>query len=184
MFAVVLDTCVLYPQYLRDTLLRLAERRLYNPLWSADILAELHRVLVDEARLDRYAVERTLDRMRSAFAEFEITGYEPLIEQMELPDPHDRHVLAAAVRANAATIVTANITDFPHDVVERFDVEAVHPDEFLLDQLDLAPRLVLDVLTQQAARYTYDPMTVDGLLEALARAGVPDFAHEARRLLD
>jgi hypothetical protein len=50
---------------------------------------------------------------------------------------------------NAATIVTANVTDFPHDAVERFDVEAVHPDEFLLDQLDLAPRLILAVLTQQ-----------------------------------
>ncbi|MEV6966254.1 PIN domain-containing protein [Hamadaea sp. NPDC051192] len=43
--SVLLDTCVLFPMYLRDSLLRLAAADLYRPHWSPQILAELHRVL-------------------------------------------------------------------------------------------------------------------------------------------
>jgi hypothetical protein len=37
-FPVVLDSCVLYPMYLRDTLLRAAEAGLYRVHWSQEIL--------------------------------------------------------------------------------------------------------------------------------------------------
>ena len=44
-----------------------------------------------------------------------VTGFEELIEGLELPDRKDRHVLAAAVRSGADVIVTQNLKDFPHD---------------------------------------------------------------------
>jgi hypothetical protein len=94
----LLDTCVLYPQYLRDTLLSLSEAGFYRPLWSPDILAELRRNLVGKAELPEAAVDRTIEIMRTYFNDAEITGYGTLISTMTC-DPKDRHVLAAAVTA-------------------------------------------------------------------------------------
>lgn len=176
-FAVVLDTCVLYPAHLRDTLLRLAERELYQPLWSEDILDELRRNLSDVAPR---AVDHLLDQMATAFPEAAVEDYAPLIDGL-LCDPKDRHVLAAAVRADADAIVTFNVGDFPAPSVAPFGVEVLHPDGFLLDLLDLAPGLVLDMLADQAAANRRAPKTTSELAHALARAGAAAFADEVRR---
>ena len=136
-FAVVLDTCVLYPAHLRDTLLRLAERGLYRALWSADIVDELHRNLVEDG-LNAGSVDRLIAEMAAAFPDAEVGGYRSLIDGLSC-DPKDRHVLAAAVRADAAAIVTFNVADFPAPSVDPFEIDIIRPDTFLLDQLDLAP---------------------------------------------
>ena len=138
----MLDTCVLYPAHLRDTLLRLAERGLYRSLWSADIVDELRRNLVED-RFNPNAIDRLIGEMHTAFPDAEVTGYQSLIDGLTC-DPKDRHVLAAAVRADAAAIVTFNIGDFPAASLEPFEIEVIHPDTFLLDQLDLAPSPVID----------------------------------------
>ena len=177
-FSVVLDTCVLYPAHLRDTLLRLAERGLFRALWSEDILDELRRNLQEVVA--PVAVHRLIDEMRTAFPDAEVTGYLSLLDGLTC-DPKDRHVLAAAVRADAAAIVTFNHPDFPDSSVEPFDLEVLHPDTFLLDQLDLAPVPVLDELERQAAANRREPKSVASLLDALDRAGAPAFADEVRR---
>lgn len=74
--------------------------------------------------------------MRTAFPDARVTGYESLIPAMT-NHPKDRHVLAAAARADAAVIVTANLKDFPAAALEPYQIDAVHPDDFLLDQLEL-----------------------------------------------
>ncbi len=107
-FAVVLDTCTLYPAHLRDTLLRLAELGLYRPMWSSDILRELSTNLENTARIDGQAVDRLLSEMSSSFPEAYIGGYEGLIDSM-FCDPKDRHVLAVAVRGGAGAVVTFNL---------------------------------------------------------------------------
>ena len=178
-FAVVLDTCVLYPAHLRDTLLRQAERGLYRALWSEDILEELQRNLVEDG-INAGSVERLIDEMQRAFPDADVSGYRSLIAGLSC-DPKDRHVLAAAVRSDAAAIVTFNINDFPAASVEPFEIEVIDPDTFLLDQLDLAPMPAVDELRQQAAANSRDPKTLPGLLDALARAGAPSFADEVRR---
>lgn len=106
-----LDTCVLYPNYLRDTLLRLAERGLFQPCWSADALDELTRNLI-EAGLGEEAVMRTAAAMRSAFPEAEISGYQELVPTLTC-HPKDRHVLAAAILGQCPLLVTFNLKDFP-----------------------------------------------------------------------
>jgi predicted nucleic acid-binding protein len=119
-FPALLDTCVLYPAYLCDTLLRLAEAETYRPLWSADILAELRRNFV-EAGISVDRVDRRIANMSHSFPDAMVTGYESLMEGLA-NDPKDRHVLAAAVRANAEVIVTFNLRDFPEPALKPYDV--------------------------------------------------------------
>jgi predicted nucleic acid-binding protein len=178
-YSVVLDTCVVYPAHLRDTLLRLAERGLYRPLWSVDIIIELQRNLVERG-IAAEVVDRVTTEMNAAFPDANVTGYRSLIDGLTC-DPKDRHILAAAVRANAAAILTFNTRDFPPQSVEPFELEVVDPDTFLLDQLDLAPDPVIDELEQQAAANRRDPKTLGTLLDSLTRAGTPRFATEVRR---
>ncbi|MDE0268185.1 MAG: PIN domain-containing protein [Acidimicrobiaceae bacterium] len=175
-FEVVLDTCTLYPAHLRDTLLRLAERGFYRPLWTDDILKELHRSLLT-ANIPVESVDRLLVEMRSAFCDAKVEGYHSLIDSMTC-HPKDRHVLAAAVRSKAAAIITFNRADFPAESTSPFDIEIIHPDIFLLDLLDLAPSTVLHELHRQAAANRWTPTTLQELCDALAKAGVPEFAAE------
>ncbi|MPZ65680.1 MAG: PIN domain-containing protein [Pseudonocardiaceae bacterium] len=178
-FPAFLDTCVLFPAYLTDTALRLAAARTYRPLWSAGVFEELRRNLI-EVGIEVAAVDRRIGRMREAFPDAEVSGYEALVPAMT-NDPKDRHVLAAAVRARAEVIVTFNLKDFATSALEPFDLVAVHPDDFLLDQLDLYPKLTLQCLEDQAASYKHEPTTVADLMARLARSGVPRFAGEVLR---
>lgn len=79
-----------------------------------------------------------VQQMRAEFPDALVTGYDALTPTM-LNHPKDRHVLAAAVRAGAALIVTHNLKDFPDWALSPYDINAVSPDDFLLDQLDLYP---------------------------------------------
>ena len=178
-FTVVLDACVLYPAHLRDTLLRLAERELYDARWSDDILDELERSLLRNG-LKQISIDHMLAEMRSHFPEAKITGYQSLVASMTC-HPKDRHVLASAVRAKASAIATFNLRDFPIAALEPHEVDVIHPDEFLLDLLDLKPPLVIDDIREQAETNKRPPNTLEGLLDALAKAGVPLFADEMRR---
>jgi predicted nucleic acid-binding protein len=127
MFPAFLDTCTLYGAYLCDSLLRLAEAGTYRPLWSADVLDELERALVARG-LESKAVTHRIGEMRRAFPDAEVGGYENLVERMTC-DPKDRHVLAAAVRSDAAVLVTFNTDDFPGASTAAYDITVVHPDD-------------------------------------------------------
>jgi hypothetical protein len=148
------------------------------------VLEELGRALEREAGLASDQVRHRLTEMRRAFPDAEVGGYEHLIDGMA-NHPKDRHVLAAAVRANVEVLVTFNLRDFPENALKPFDITAVSPDDFLLDQLDLYPAVVLSCLDEQVNRYTAfgGPVTVEELLRPLERAGVPRFADEVRRHL-
>ena len=143
-YAVVLDACVLVPVALADTLLRLAERDLYRPLWSTqitieaqDAISEIHPDITPEQLQQRFAA------MNGAFEDACVTGWEPFVSTVTLPDSNDRHVVAVALRGRADAIVTANLTDYPPDVLDPLGIEVIHPDAFLLDQLDLAAHVML-----------------------------------------
>jgi predicted nucleic acid-binding protein len=180
-FPAYLDTCCLFGGYLCDTLLRLAEAGTYRPLWSADVLGELERSLA-RVGLPTEAVTHRISEMRRSFPDAEVHGYETLVDAMQC-DPKDRHVLAAAIRSDAAVLVTFNTGDFPEASVKPYDIEVTGPDDFLLDQLDLYPGQTIAALRAQAAAYTSPAMTIEELLGRLAAAGVPRFASEARRHL-
>lgn len=142
-FVALYDANVLYPSTLRDLLISIAQDGLVQAKWTDRILDETFGNLkakrpdLDPARLDR-----TRQAMMRAVRDCMVRGYEPLIGAVELPDPDDRHVLAAAIRAKAQVIVTFNLKDFPSDVLSAWDVEAKHPDAFIEDQIDLDPAAV------------------------------------------
>lgn len=181
MFTVVLDACVILPLTLSDSILRLAEAGCFGVRWSAGIMEEVRRNMIGERfGVPPEAADRRLGEMRNAFPFADVEGYESLIPVMS-NDPKDRHVLAAAVRSDAHTIVTANLKDFPLESLEPWGIEAVHPDKFLLSQLDLSPRKVVEVLKTQVSENKYPPRSADELLASLRRCGVPDFADELSR---
>ena len=67
-----------------------------------------------------------------------MTEYGSLIDSLTLPDPDDRHVLAAAIQGEAEVIVTYNLADFPSRLLARFNIEVLHPDRFLANLFDTA----------------------------------------------
>ena len=169
-YTAVLDACVLVPVSLADTLLRIAEKGLYRPLWSDRILTEA-QVAIEEIHPGADAAKRFMD-MRDAFEDALVTGWEGLQAGLFLPDEDDRHVVATAIRGGATAIVTANVADFPAAALGPLGLQAVHPDDFLLDQLDLSPPTILQVI-----------LTPLDLATVLGRAGVPRFADELLRLM-
>jgi predicted nucleic acid-binding protein len=178
-FSAVLDANALYPFSLRDTLLRLAELELYRPLWSQRIFDEMREAL-QEHGVSEDRAERLVATMREAFEEAEVDDAEiARLEPAMTNDPGDRHVLACAVAADSELIVTSNLAHFPNEACEPVGVEARHPDDFLLDLLDLAPEGVRAALEEQAADLN-PPWPFEELLGALARAGVPRFVAAIR----
>lgn len=171
---VVLDACVLLPYQLADLLLRLAEGDMYEPLWSDAILDEVERNLIVKFNVSPEKAAKRLERMRAAFPDASVSGHEHLVDAMTT-DPKDRHVAAVAVGGDAALIVTANTRDFPREALAPYNIHAVHPDEFLQDQLDLSPAVTLDTLRRQRTEYTRPQFTFTEFYMALA-ATVPGFA--------
>jgi predicted nucleic acid-binding protein len=179
-FSAMLDANVLVPNLIRDTLLRIAEAGFYRPLWSADILAETRRTILRIApNADPRAIDRMLASMDATFMDARVTGYEPFIPAMT-NSAKDRHVLAAAVVGRADAIVSADRRGFPTESCAPFDIEAVTPDTFLINQYDLDPEAVVEILRQQSAATGRIPgrarYGVPELLAALHRTGAPRFA--------
>lgn len=176
----VLDACVLYPFSLRDTLLRLAERELYDAFWSGRILEEMAGNLVADGLMPPAGAHRLAQAMRAAFEEAEVPA--AAVDQLEpamANHPKDRHVLAAAVAAHAGVIVTANLKDFPRQACAPLGVEAVHPDDFLRGLLAQAPGTVVAALREQAGDLHNPPVTLDELLQMLAKV-TPAFVTDVR----
>ncbi len=165
--AVVLDTSVLYPLPLRDTLLRLAEQDLYRPRWSAQILEELRRNLVADRRSNESGARRLLMEMRRHYLTAEIQPRQEVINRMTNA-VEDRHVLAVAVESGAEIIVTSNVKDFPASALAPLGIEARSPDMFLGQLYGVAPATVVRVLREQSVALVAPPMTVDEVLAALA----------------
>jgi predicted nucleic acid-binding protein len=178
-FIVVIDANVLFPLTLRDTILRAAAAGYYQLRWSAEILTEMERNLVSTNTMPADKAARLRAAMEMYFPEAEVVGYEPLITAMQ-NDPKDRHVVAAAVKAGAQVVATANLKDF---VRLPEGVEAQSPDEFLCNLFDLDARGFVDLLREQAADLTKPPVSFDELLERLLRV-VPGLVTTVREHVD
>ena len=172
-FVAVYDACVLYPAPLRDLLLHLALTDLFRARWTERIHEEwIRSVLASRPDLNAEHLARTRSLMDIAVPDALVTGYEGLIDQLDLPDPDDRHVLAAAIRAHAGVIVTYNIRDFPAESLKPYGIEAQHPDEFVTHLLDLSPAARVCRRARSAAVEYKPPPTARELLDTLQSLGL------------
>lgn len=178
-YPVVLDSCVIFPMHLRDTLFRAAEIGLYDVYWSQEILNGATRNLVNTGRMKSEKAARFEAALKEAFPNAMVEVPEDLIQQMT-NDAGDRHVAAAAVIAKAEVIVTSNLRDFPPDSLNPWGVVALHPDVFLNRLYEIAPDLMANVVWQQAEDLKNPPLTVEQLLVRL-REEVPVFADRIQR---
>ena len=137
----------------------------------------------DRPDSDKARLARSRELMNAAIRDVLVEGYQPLIVSLELPEPDDRHVLAAAIRWGAQGIFTRNLRDFPTGALEPWGIEAVHPDDFVVAQLNLAPGVVLQKLNEQAAALKNPPLGLEELLAILERNGLVRSMAEVRRLL-
>ncbi len=173
---VVLDACVLFPMYLRDTLLSTADEDLYLPYWSQKIIDEVIGNLVKGGTLSQEKAKNLERTIKIAFPEA-MVEVPVALEQAMTNDPKDRHVLAAAVTAGADIIVTNNLKDFRENDLAPWNIIAQSPDEFLSDLLDEYPDSIVDLLQQQSQKYKNPPKTFTELINFLGeKAGTPKFA--------
>jgi hypothetical protein len=169
-YTALLDANVLYPAPVRDILVQLAVMDLFRAKWSEDIHREwIEALLRNEPHRDRVVLQRTRDLMDRHTRDCLVTGYEPLIPALELPDLDDRHVLAAAIAGRCDVIVTKNLKDFPEATLASYGIHAQHPDEFLLSQLNLAPGMFCTAVRAIRARLIKPRVSVTEYLATLTR---------------
>jgi predicted nucleic acid-binding protein len=171
--AVVYDACVLYPAPLRDLLVQLATARIFRAKWTELIHDEWTRnLLIKRPDLNANRLARLRVLMNENVPDSLVIDFEALIPTLELPDPDDRHVLAAAITAEAKIIVTFNLKDFPASILARYGIAAQHPDVFISDTIERYPQQVLQAVETILARLKNPPQTFDNHLETLANQGL------------
>ncbi|GAB3818245.1 PIN domain-containing protein [Micromonospora zhanjiangensis] len=158
MFTALLDTCVLWPSLQRDFLLSLAVEGMYRPVWNAVVLEELEfeerTKLIERGKDEGEATKRArrlIEQMRHHFDDAEVTGWEGLDGTYGLPDPHDEHLVAAAVVASAGAVVTHNVRDLPAGKMPT-GIQVLTPREFAVNTVSLDPVRARSVVRGIAAR--------------------------------
>ena len=178
----LLDANVLFGAGLRDALLRLANARLFQPLWSAAIHDEWMRsVSAERPDVPFRRLERARDEMNGAFPEAAVTGYGSLVSGIDLPDPGDRHVLAAAIHGRADVIVTFNLRHFPDGALEPRGVVARRPDDFAAALFESSPGAAVAAARSHRAALKNPPRSPEEHLEALENLGFGKFSSLLRR---
>jgi PIN domain len=180
-YTAVLDANTLYPAPRRDLLLSLAAEGLYHARWTDKIQGEwVHHLGLNRPEL-KPQLPALVSLMNQAIPDCLIGHYEHLIAALDLPDADDRHVLAAAIAGHADAIVTFNLKDFPAHALDKYQIEAIHPDDFVLNQLELRPYEALVAVKKMRARLTRPPQSAAELIATLERSGLPATATHLRQ---
>jgi hypothetical protein len=152
--------------------MELAVADLYRAKWSDAVHEEwIKAVLLDRSDLTREQLERTRDLMNAHVRDALVVDFERLINALDLPDPNDCHVLAAAIKGRA-DLVTVNLKDFPSDMLARWGIEAQHPDDFLTHQFHLSQPLFLQAVKTVRLRLKHPPKSVGDYLDTLRAQGL------------
>lgn len=170
-FTVIFDACVLYPAPLRDLLMHLAMTDLFRAKWTNQIHEEWIRgILRNRGDLSREQLYRTRDLMNAHVRDCLVDDYQGLIPSIQLPDEDDRHVVAAAIRSGASYIITYNLKDFPIGELSKYDLSPQHPDEFVLNQIDLNAAKVCEAVRSQRNALRNPPYSQEELLDTYLKS--------------
>lgn len=169
-FVALYDACVLYPAPVRDLLMHLAVSDLFQARSTLRSHEQWMRNLqAKRPDLSREQLERTRDLMDATVSDCLVAGYEELEAQLELSDPDDRHVLAAATLCQAGTVVTHNRKDFPAAVLAPRGITVRHPDEFVEHAFGISPAAVITAVRDHRASLTRPPKSVEETLNPYMR---------------
>jgi hypothetical protein len=168
-----LDASVLYPSTIRSVLMFLAAFDAFRARWSEDVHREWTAALArDRPDLDTKRIARTRALMEAHLPEAMVTGYEHRIAALVLPDPNDRHVLAAALQCNARVIVTSNLKHFPNVVLGAHGVLAQGPDDFVCDLIDADSDQAVLAFAADRARMVNPPKSVSEYIASIESGGL------------
>lgn len=181
----IYDACVLYPAQLRDFLVQLACIGPFDARWTNIIHEEwIRNVLKEHPDLDPKVLQSTRRLMDIAIGGYLVEGHESLIDQLVLPDPDDRHVLAAAIYSGTHMIVTFNLDDFPSKILTPYAVEASHPDDYIGCIIRLSPDMVYIAAKICRHRLRKPPFTAEEYIECLEKQQLSATADFLRRKVD
>lgn len=153
--------------------MRLALTDLFRARWSEQIHDEwIRNVLANRPDLTPEQLLCTRQLMNSHVRDSLVTGFEYLIPALPLPDQDDRHVLAAAIHAGASLIVTFNLKDFPQKSLDQSNLTAQHPDDFIVDLLDLHTAKILEAVANHRRSLKTPPKTPHEYLDTLQAQGL------------
>lgn len=168
-----LDANVLYSAPTRDLLMHLALLGVFRPRWTDRVHEEwISTLLRNRPDLTRDRLEKTRRLMDAHAGDSLVEGYESLIPTLDLPDPADRHVLAAAIRGGADGIVTLNRQDFPDRSLAPFGIASWKPDDFICSLFDTTPVLVVEAARRQRANLHRSRPDAAAFLDTLERNGL------------
>jgi predicted nucleic acid-binding protein len=161
----------------------LALTDLYRAKWTEEIHDEwIRNVLINRTDLNQEFLQRTRTLMNTHIRDCLVDGYQKLISILSLPDPNDRHVLAAAIHAKCSVIVTYNTKDFPQKILSQHDIEAQHPDEFIINLIDLSPDTICSSVKKHRLSLKNPPKTIDEYLAALEKQSLKKTTKQLRLL--
>lgn len=179
-FVVVLDASVLFPFRVRDALITFAQEGLFRARFTEEVLDERTRNLIALKPHLEESIRQQEEVIRREFDECFVTGHQPLIAGLSLPDKDDRHVLAAAIRCSAQVIVTENHKDFPPDVLDANVLETLGADARLANTFDLFLQRAARALRKMRKRYRNPAMTTSEFLFDLTKCGLSKLSAAAR----
>lgn len=169
----LLDASVLYSAPLRDFLMWLTLTDIVRFKWSDQIHQEwIEALLRSRPDIVRAQLERTKTLMNTYALDAVVEEYEHRIDELSLPDPDDRHVLAAAIESRSQWIVTFNLKDFPSHILSSFGITAIHPDDFILRLSDVSPLSVVSASYEHRSSLKNPPKSVSDYLATLERQGL------------
>jgi len=179
----ILDACVLYPAPLRDLLMHLTLADLYKAKWTNAIHEEwITSALSIRSDLTRDQLERTRSLMDLHAEDCLVDDYESWIPRLALPDPADRHVLAAAIVSSASFIVTFNLKDFPEKQLVDYGIKATHPDDFVSELVDSLPMAAIKAVRRHHSSLKNPPKTIDQYLGTLKKQGMKKFVNKLKKV--
>lgn len=179
-YTAFLDACSIVGVLKRNLLLTLAEAEFFRLRWSKEVLDETERAIAG-IFAERGAVDpegqaaRQRARMEEAFEDALVSDFDELLSVCgTLPDPKDAHVLAAALKTQAATIVTDNLKDFPPAVLSPLNIEARSTDSFIADTIALDPGRAVAAIRRMRESFKKPEMTPEHLLITMEAAGLTE----------
>ena len=180
----LLDANVLYSAQIRDITLQLARDNLYRARWTSAIQDEWTKALLKRSpHISRKSLFRTRRKMDNSFRGALLSGYEHLIDDLELPDPDDHHVLAAAIWGRCHVLVTQNTRHFPRETLEPYAVQVQHPDEFLAQLMLSRTVQFCSSVRRVLARLSNPPYSAEEYLANLELSGLHLTSSELKRYI-